>query len=409
MNIIEIIEHKKDGLTLSNEELDFAFNGYLNHQIEDYQMSSLLMAIQINGMSFDETKHLTDLMIKSGETIDTSLVDGVMVDKHSTGGVGDKTTFIIGPILASLGLKFGKMSGRGLGITGGTIDKLESIGGIRSSITNEEFISILNDIGLVITSQSPRMTPLDKVIYELRDVSGNVSSIPLIASSIMSKKIAVGAKNILIDIKVGCGALIKSHDDATKLANTLVKLGRAYGVKVIPVLTDMNEPLGNNVGNALEVIEALDVLNGKRGALYELCVALSSILYANTMNITMEEARSSVTRVIDNKDAYNKFLEFVSRVDGNISDIKVCKNRIEVISESSGKVEEIRADKIGLVLKEMGAGRIKKNDLIRYDVGIVLKVHAGEYIKVGDTLCYIYHEDAKKYVNLVKDAFLIVK
>ena len=251
MGILEIIDKKREGKELSREEINYAFNGYFNGVIEDYQMSSLLMAICIQGMNERETIDLTDLMLNSGTSLDTSKIEGVQVDKHSTGGVGDKTTLIIGPIMAALGYKMGKLSGRSLGFTGGTIDKLESIPGFRVSFTSDEFISNLNKVGFALMMQTPDMTPLDKVIYDLRDVSGTVSSVPLIASSIMSKKLAVGSKYILIDLKVGDGALIKNKSDAVDLANLMIQIGKAYDREVIPVLTDMNIPLGDNVGNAL--------------------------------------------------------------------------------------------------------------------------------------------------------------
>ncbi len=278
MGVLEIIEKKRVGLELSKSELKEVFMGYNDGTVEDYQMSSLLMAITINGMTFEETLNLTDLIIASGSTMDTNKVKGVMVDKHSTGGIGDKTSLILGPVMASLGLKMGKLSGRGLGITGGTIDKLESIPGFKVHLSKDEFIECLNKVGFTECEQTEEFTPLDKKIYNLRSVTGTVSSIPLIASSIMSKKLVVGADYILIDLKVGSGALIKTKSEAVELANTMIDIGKAYNKLVIPILTNMSRPLGDNVGNALEVLEAMDVLKGKTGVLRDLVVELGSVL-----------------------------------------------------------------------------------------------------------------------------------
>ena len=409
MNIIEIIEKKKGKLELSLEEMKYAFNGFLSGDVADYQMSSLLMAICINGMSFDETKNLTDIMINSGERIDTSKINGIMVDKHSTGGVGDDVTLIMGPILASLGLKVGKMSGKGLGITGGTIDKLLSIPGFRVSLTMDEFIYNINKVGLSISSQTPNMTPLDKVIYELRDVSGTTSSIPLIASSIMSKKIAVGAKYILIDIKVGNGALIKTKKEALELADTMVKIGASYDVEVIPVLTDMNVPLGDAIGNSLAILESIDALKGKKSALLDLCIHLSSILASHALNISMEEATEKVNNVLNDGSALNKFYEFVSNQGGDINSLNISTNVDTILSDKSGTIENISAHKLGSIAVSLGAGRKKKNDAIDYSVGIKLKAHIGDTINAGDTLCLVYKNDDKDYTNDIRESFTIVK
>ena len=405
MNIIDVIEKKKDGNELSFEELNYAFNGYLNGTVADYQMSALLMAICINDMSFDEIKHLTDIMINSGELIDSSKVDGIMVDKHSTGGVGDDVTLVLGPIMASLGLKFGKMSGRGLGITGGTIDKLESIPGFRVSLTTEEFIHNLNTIGISLCSQTPNMTPLDKVIYELRDVSGTTSSIPLIASSIMSKKIALGAKYIIIDIKVGNGALLKSKEDAIQLANIFVKLGDAYGRKVIPVLTNMDTPLSDSIGNALSILDVIDTLKGKKSALSDLSLHLSSILASNALGIDMDEARERVEKVLNEGIALNKFYECVANQGGDLSKVEVSQNVDEITSDKSGIIKSIKAHNIGSIAVDLGAGRKKKNDAIDYGVGIKLKVHVGDEIHEGDILCYVYKNSDKDYTREAFDIF----
>ncbi len=408
MDILSIIDKKRIGLELSREELDFAFNGYLKGEVLDYQMSSLLMAICIRDMSMRETIDLTDLMLNSGIKLDTRDAS-LQVDKHSTGGVGDKTSLILGPVLATLGLKLGKLSGRGLGITGGTIDKLESIPGFRVALTKEEFVHLIDKVGFVECEQTPEFTPLDKVIYSLRSVTGTVSSVPLIASSIMSKKLAVGAMYILIDLKVGEGALIDNKKDAICLANTMIEIGKAYDVEVIPVLTDMNTPLGDNVGNALEVIEALDVLKGKNGALRDLCIELSSVLYSKVKKINLDAAREEVTKAIDEGRAYEKFLEFVRMQGGNIDDIEISDNIKPVYSRDEGVLEDISAKKIGELSLKLGAGRIKKNDRIDTRVGIVINKHIGDNIKKGDILCYLYQKDETDRILEALDAFSIVK
>ena len=409
MDILEIIEKKRLGKELNKDEMAYAFMGYMNGQVQDYQMSSLLMAICINGMTFEETVALTDLMLISGQRLDNSKIQGIQVDKHSTGGVGDKTSLIIGPILASLGLKMAKLSGRGLGHTGGTIDKLESIPGFRVALTQEEFIYNVNKVGFVESEQTQEFTPLDKVIYNLRSVSGTVSSIPLIASSIMSKKLAVGAQYILIDLKVGEGALIKNKEDAVLLANTMIEIGKAYNREVIPVLTDMEMPLGDNVGNALEVLETLDVLKGKNGVLRDLCVELSSVLYSRAMKLNIDEARRKVEEVLDNGQAYDKFLEFVKNQGGDIEKIEVAKYLKPIKSDKEGTLKHISASKIGYLSLKLGGGRIKKEELIDYGVGVVINKHIDNKIKVGDTLCYLYQNDERDYTNEALEAFTIVK
>ena len=409
MDILDIISKKKDNKELSREEMEFAYCGYLKGSIPDYQMSSFLMATCINGMTFDETLALTDIMLKSGKILDTSEIKGVQVDKHSTGGVGDKTSMIIGPIMASLGLKMGKLSGRGLGFTGGTIDKLESIPGFRVALTSEEFLHDLNKVGFVECEQTPEFTPLDKVIYNLRSVTGTVESIPLIASSIMSKKLAVGAKYILIDLKVGEGALIKNKKDAVTLANMMIEIGKRYDKTVLPVLTDMDMPLGDNIGNSLEVLEALDVLKGKYGNLRDLCIELSSVLYSKAMGVNLDAARREVTEVLDNGLAYRKFLEFVKNQGGNIEKIGVAKYLKQIKSDREGKLKKISAYKIGMLSVHLGGGREKKGDVINYGVGIVLNKHIGDDIKTGDVLCYTYQDDEKNYENEALEAFTIVK
>ena len=407
MDIFGVIDKKRKGQALSKEELEFAFMGYLNKEVEDYQMSSLLMAIVINGMTDEETYDLTDLFLNSGIVLKDGIIDGIRVDKHSTGGIGDKTSLIIGPILASLGLKMGKLSGKGLGITGGTIDKLNSIPGFNTHLSMQEFVDSVNKVGFVECEQTDEFTPLDKVIYSLRSVSGTVESIPLIAASIMSKKLAIGAKYILIDIKVGEGALLKTKEDANELANILVKIAEHYDKKVIPVLTDMSVPLGDNVGNALEVIEAMDVLKGKENDLSKLCISLASILYKEANNITIEEAKTKVIDSLNKGLAYKKFTEFIENQGGRISDLDVAKYIKPVKTNVPGIIKDISAQKTGELVLKLGGGRIKKDDEINYGVGIRLNKHIGDKIKHDDILCYVYQDDDTDYTNEALKIFTI--
>lgn len=409
MGVLEIIDKKRLGQVLDKSELQEIFMGYNEGTVPDYQMSSLLMAITINGMTFDETLQLTDLMLTSGDKMDTTKIKGIAVDKHSTGGVGDKTSLILGPVMAALGLKMGKLSGRGLGITGGTIDKLESIPGFKVHLSKDEFITCLNKVGFTESEQTEEFTPLDKKIYNLRSVTGTVSSIPLIASSIMSKKLAVGADYILIDLKVGSGALIKTKSEAVILANTMIDIGKAYNKMVIPILTNMNRPLGDNVGNALEVLEALDVLKGKTGVLRDLVVELGSVLYSKVQKINLDRAQREVERVLDNGSAYDKFIEFVKTQGGNIDKLELARYLVPIKSKTSGRLKDISAEVIGQLSLELGGGRKKKEDGIDYGVGVVINKHIKDHIKEGDILCYLYQNDEKNYEDMALRAFTIVK
>ena len=399
MNVIEIINKKREKQILTKEELDFIFNGYLNGTVKDYQMSSLLMAICINGMCDNEIFDLVDIFIKSGDILDLSSIPGIKVDKHSTGGVGDKVTLIVGPIVASLGIPVPKMSGRGLGHTGGTIDKLESIDGFNVSLTDEEFINQVKEIGLAVTGQTKNLCPMDKVIYALRDVTGTVASIPLIAVSIMSKKIAGGADKILLDVKVGDGALMKNEMDAKNLADLMERIGRFYGREVVCEITDMNTPLGDNIGNALEVIEAMDVLKGKMGHLRDLCIDEASIMISMAKNINIEEAKKMVIETLDSKKAYEKFLEFIKYQGGDINKIKVSDKTIDVKSSKEGILNKIRTLNLGMLSVTLGAGRQNKEDIIDYGVGIVLKKHINDHVNIGDTLCTLYVNNSNIDIN----------
>ena len=407
MNIVDIINKKRVGEVLTREELDYAFNGYLNGTIKDYQMSSLLMAICINGMDEYETFALTDIFINSGDMLDLSSIEGIKVDKHSTGGVGDKVTLIIGPIVASCGVVVPKMSGRGLGHTGGTIDKLESIEGFNTSLSEEEFINQVKKIGLAVIGQTKNLCPIDKVIYALRDVTGTTSSIPLIATSIMSKKIAGGADKILLDVKVGNGALMKTREEGEKLATLMEKIGKNYNREVICEITDMNIPLGDNIGNSLEVMEAMDILNGKKGRLYDLCIEISSQMISLAKNISMPDARIEAINAVDSKRAYNKFLEFVKEQGGDITSLKVSDKTIEVKSSKTGVIKEINALALGELSVSLGAGRRNKEDKIDHTVGIVLEKHLDEHVEVGETLCTLHVNNLNISIN-PDDYFKIV-
>ena len=399
MHIVDIINKKRLGKILTREELDYAFNGYLKGSVKDYQMSSLLMAICINGMDDLETLALVDIFIKSGEILDLSSIPGIKVDKHSTGGVGDKVTLIIGPIVASCGCVVPKMSGRGLGHTGGTIDKLESIEGFNTSLSEDEFINQVKKIGLAVIGQTKNLCPLDKVIYALRDVTGTTSSIPLIATSIMSKKIAGGADKILLDVKVGNGALMKTREDAERLASLMEKIGREYNREVICEITDMSVPLGDNIGNSLEVIEAMDILNGKRGSLYDLCIEISSEMISLSKNISKSDAKIEAINAVDSKRAYNKFLEFVKAQGGDINTLKVSDKTIEVRSTKNGIIKEVNALALGELSVSLGAGRRNKEDKIDHTVGIVLEKHLDEHVEIGELLFTLYVNDLNIEIN----------
>lgn len=390
MNRIEIINKKRLGLELTKEELKYFFNGYLKEEISDYQMSALLMAICINGMNEEEIFELTDLFINSGDKLDLSSLEPC-VDKHSTGGVGDKLTLIIGPIVASLGINMAKMSGRALGHTGGTIDKLESFPGIRLDLTEEEFINNTKKVGFAVTGQTGNLTPLDKKVYALRDITGTVDSIPLIASSIMSKKIASGSTKILIDIKVGNGALIKNMEDAEYLANLMIKIGEKYNRKVVCALSHMNIPLGSNIGNTLEVLEVVDILkNNKLGPLTNFAIELASILVTMVKSIPLSESKDLVVEVLENGKAYDKFKEFIINQGGKFDKLKLSSHKKNIISTQSGYITDIYAKKLGEISMELGAGRVDKYSKIDYSAGIVLHKQVGDYIEEGETLCTLY-------------------
>lgn len=401
MNILDIITRKKNNQGLSYDELSFAFNGYLNGSVPDYQMSALLMAIVINGMNMTETLALTDIFLKSGDELNLGEKIENLVDKHSTGGIGDTTTLIIGPMCASLGMKMAKMSGRGLGITGGTIDKLESIPGFNVNLSEEEFIFQVENIGFAVVSQTKNLTPLDKVIYALRDVTGTAESIPLIASSIMSKKLALGSKNILIDVKVGKGALMKNIDDANTLCKYLEEIGDAYNRNVRTIIGNMDAPLSYAIGNSLEVCEAMNVLNGKKCPLYDACVEIVANLYDMTFSSGLEEGYKQARYVLESKKALNKFYEFVHAQGGSLRGVSVAKNKIKIAASETGEVEKIDALKVGELAATLGASKKSLDDKIDYTVGIMLNVKIGDHVNTGDTLYTIYTNEEN--INLSKN------
>lgn len=406
MNIIDIIIKKKNKEELTEEEIQYVVNNFVSGEIKDYQMSSLLMAIVINGMTDNEVIFLTKYMMLSGSVLDLSNLSNV-VDKHSTGGVGDKTTLIISPIVASLDCKVAKMSGRGLGYTGGTIDKLESIPGFNVNLTKEEFIKEIEDIGMAITSQTSDIALADKKIYALRDVTGTTESIPLIASSIMSKKIASGSKNLVLDIKVGEGALIKNIEDARHLANLMIKIGKENNMKVICLLTNMNIPLGNNIGNSLEVLEALNTLYYvPNNNLTNLCIELASYMVELGLNISYEEAKQKVLEVLNNKKAYNKLLEFVKYQNGDITKLPKSSNIYEVKSEKEGYLTNLHSLEIAKLSSNLGSGRKTKEDKIDYSAGIIINKNINDKINIGDTILTLYTN--KELPQIDKDKLFVV-
>ena len=392
MDILDIIDKKEKRETLTKEELQYVIDGYLNGSIKDYQMSALLTEIDLLGLSEEETVNLTDIMLKSGETLDLGFDN--LADKHSTGGVGDKTTIVLAPLVASLGVKVAKMSGRGLGHTGGTIDKLESIKGFQTSMSLEDFKKQVDEIGLALVGQMGNLVPADKKIYALRDVTGTVDSIPLIASSIMSKKLASGAKNIVIDLKVGSGALVNNLSEAKELAHLMVKIGKENNRNIACVLTDMDEPLGNAVGNSLEVIEALNTLKGDGPEdLTNLVIKLGTLMTSMSLNISEEEAKKRIKENLYNGKGYEKMLEWVKAQGGNIKEIPLANNQKEIISKEEGYISHIDALEIGKLSRKLGAGRLSKEDNIDLSVGIVLNHKVGDHINKGDVLATIFYNE----------------
>lgn len=398
LRIVDIIEKKRDGHELTKEEIEFFVNGYTDGTIPDYQISALLMAIYFQGMNERERGDLTMAMVESGEQIDLSEIEGIKVDKHSTGGVGDTTTLVLGPLVASVGVPVAKMSGRGLGHTGGTIDKLESFSGFHVEISNEQFIQLVNKNKVAVIGQSGNLTPADKKIYALRDVTGTVNSIPLIASSIMSKKIAAGADCIVLDVKTGSGAFMKTLEDSRKLAETMVNIGKHTGRNTMAVISDMNQPLGFAIGNALEVKEAIDTLKGEGPEdLTELCLTLGSqMVYLGKKAESIEQARKMLEESIASGKALEKMKTFIAAQGGDATAIDnpdclpQAKYSIELPSKETGWISEMTADEIGQAAMLLGAGRMTKESKIDLSVGIVLKKKIGDYVEKGESILTIY-------------------
>ncbi len=404
MRMYDIIYKKRLGDALTKEEIDFAISGFVKGDVPDYQMSALAMAICFNGMSANETFYLTDAMMRSGDIVNLERFDGLCVDKHSTGGVGDKTTLIVAPIVACLGARVAKMSGRGLGHTGGTVDKLEALDGYRTSLSSEEFLEQVERVGIAVTGQSGNLVPADKKLYALRDVTATVDSIPLIASSIMSKKLASGAHSIVLDVKCGSGAFMKNEDDATALAKAMVEIGESFGRNVRALITDMSVPLGSFVGNSLEVYEAIQVLSGKgEKALSEICIALASNMISMALEIDIDEATKMVENAISSGLALAKFKEWIGAQGGDTSKIDDpvsllgAKYKLEYKSRGDGFIYEIDAEGVGIASMLLGAGRAKKDDVIDPLAGIELRVSYGNYVKKGDTLALLYSSDASLF------------
>lgn len=394
MNIVDIINKKRNKQVLTKEEINYVINGYLNDEIKDYQVSALLMAICLNGMNDEEIYDLTEAMLKSGENLDLSSIDGVKVDKHSTGGVGDKTSLVVAPLVAACGLIVPKMSGRGLGHTGGTIDKLEAIKGFNVNLNHQEFMNQLKNIKVAITTTSPNIVPADKKLYALRDVTGTVSSLPLIASSIMSKKLATNADKIVLDVKVGNGALIKDKDTAIQLAKIMINIGRKFNKEVIALITNMNYPLGNSIGNGLEVKEAIDILNGNDNNNFkELCIMLASYMVSMGKNIDINIARKEVIDNLTNGKAYERFTDIVRYQKGNINDIAISEKTIVYKTKRAGYLNNIDALKLGEYVMNMGAGRKTKDDVIDYSVGIILNHKLGDYVNKDEVIATLYVKD----------------
>ena len=393
MTIVEIINKKKNKKELTKKEIYYFVNGYCDGSIKDYQASSLLMAIRLNGMSEKETFNLTKAIINSGKMFDLSNIDGIKVDKHSTGGVGDKTSLVLVPLLASLGFKVAKMSGRGLGHTGGTIDKLDSITGFKTEVSEEDFVKQVNDVGCSIIAQSSEIALADKKLYALRDVTGTVDSLPLIASSIMSKKIALGSDVICLDVKVGNGAFFKTKKEALTASKLMIKIGKACGVKVRAIITSMDEPLGYNIGNKLEVQESIDTLLGKGPKdLENICIEICKIFIKETGLYPKEnDLDSLINGKIESGEAYQKLVDMVNAQHGSLP-IKLDENLTvtEIRSNKEGYITKINTLDLGNMLVELGGGRKYKEQEINYDVGFAIHKKMNEYIKENDLLFTVY-------------------
>lgn len=417
MRMVDIIAKKRDGHALTKEEIEFVVNGYTNDDIPDYQMSSLAMAIFFQDMTDEERAYLTMAMVQSGDQIDLSNIEGIKVDKHSTGGVGDTTTLVLAPLVAALDVPVAKMSGRGLGHTGGTIDKLESVEGFHVEISEEAFVKLVNEDKVAVIGQTGNLTPADKKIYALRDVTATVNSIPLIASSIMSKKIAAGADAIVLDVKTGNGAFMKTVEDAEQLAHAMVKIGNQVGRQTMAIISDMSQPLGRAIGNALELQEAIDTLKGEGPEdLTELVLTLGSQMVVLAQKAKdLDEARGMLQEVIDNGKALEKFKTFLSNQGGDASvvddpsKLPTAQYQFELPAKRSGVVSEMIANEIGIASMMLGAGRQTKEDVIDLAVGLVLNKKVGDCVEEGESLLTIYanSEDVEQVKQKLYDNITI--
>lgn len=401
MRILDIIEKKKLGEELSKEEISFWIKGLCSGEIPDYQTSALLMAIRLKGMNQEETVNLCQEMVHSGDILDLSEIEGIKADKHSTGGVGDKTSLVLGPLVASCGLKIAKMSGRGLGHTGGTLDKLESISGLNIFLSEEEFKKQVAEIGIAIVGQTGELVPADKKLYALRDVTATVDSIPLISSSIMSKKLAAGSDTILLDVKYGKGAFMHTVEDAKKLAKTMISIGKSLGKNTMAMITDMNAPLGRTIGNALEIKEAVLTLKGQgEESFTEFIISAAKIMLMQG-KITSDEAEADkmLRENIKNGKAFLKFKEMVRSQGGNVDQIDdldllpKSKHIEDMKSKEEGYISKINSEELGILSMKLGGGRKKKEDKINYAVGIIMDKKVGDYVKIGDSLGQIHYDD----------------
>lgn len=418
MNFLDLIIKKRDKLKLNKSEIEYFIKGVTHKTIPDYQISAMLMAICLNKMDIEETAMLTDAMTNSGKTLDLSTIDGIKVDKHSTGGVGDTTTLVLAPLTASLGLPVIKMSGRGLGHTGGTLDKLESIPQFNTSLTEEQAFSQVQNHSIALMGQTADLAPADKYLYALRDVTGTVENISLIASSIMSKKLAAGSDAIVLDVKYGNGAFMKTPQDAEELANTMIGIGKHLGKKMTAFITNMNEPLGMNIGNSLEVIEAIEILKGNtEGALKKVSLALGSeMLVLGGIFQDANEAEKALEENIKNGKGLEKFRELINLQGGNsnvIEDYSLFpqpKEKMEVKAINTGYVNYISTESIGRASVATGAGRITKSDKLDYSAGIIMKKRIGDFVNTDDTIAYIYSSDKEKCqnaANIIRQAVTI--
>lgn len=417
MRMYDIIAKKRDGGELTPEELRFFIDGYVGGRIPDYQASALMMAIYFRGMTEGETAALTMRMAESGEMVDLSSIDGVKVDKHSTGGVGDKTTLVISPIAASLGVRVAKMSGRGLGHTGGTVDKMESIPGLRTSLDRKTFFEIVRKVGVCVIGQSGNLVPADKKLYALRDVTATVESIPLIASSIMSKKIAAGSDRILLDVKTGSGAFMKTVEDSVRLARAMVSIGERVGRRTVALITDMDRPLGRAVGNALEICEVCETLKGRGPSdLTAVCVELAASMLCLAGKGELDACRAMAIRQIANGEAFAKLKEMVATQGGDTSvlddNTKFPRAKVtrEVLAREEGFLYAVDTEQVGIASVELGAGREKKEDAVDFSAGILLWKKVGDRVKRGEpmaTLCSASEERCKQAEQILERAVVI--